>query len=199
MRRIVLSLAVLSATALSACSGGGSVLNFESNANAQAVIITVVGPSNIARVLPGGSLPLSAVAVRGSQNGFTSNNNFRWSAVLVTSGNYVATADGSQKPCQPINITVPGPVTSALTTDLGIDIAIDPTNESNIIFFPPPVFPVPAGFPAGTTVQVNFPYCVVVSASSGHITGSGASTTFVPDGGVGSITVAVVNPQAPVN
>lgn len=199
MRRIVLSLAVLSASALSACSGGGSVLNTDSNSTPQAVIITVVGPSNIARVLPGGGLALSAVAVRGSQNGFTSNNNFRWSAALVTSGNYVATADGSQKPCQAITVTSGG-TTTPLATDLNFGpystIAIDPTNESNIIFFPPPVFPPPF---AGSTVTVNFPYCVIISASSGHITGSGLSTTFVPDGAVGSITVAVVNPQAPVN
>jgi hypothetical protein len=188
MRRIVLSLAVLSATALSACSGGGTVLNFDGSSNAQAVIVTVVGPSNIARVLPGGALPLSAVAVRGAQNGALNLNRFKWSAALITSGNYVATADGSIKACKPVNITVPGPVTSALVTDMGIDIAIDPTNEANIIFLPPPIFPVPAGFPVGTTVSPTFPYCVIVSA-----------TSLDNPGAVGSITVAVVDPQAPLN
>jgi hypothetical protein len=188
MRRIVLSLAVLGALDLSACSGGGSVLNFEGSSKAQAVIVTVQAPSNIARVLPGGGLAISAVAVRGSQNGFVNNNNFRWSAALITSGSYVATADGSTKPCQPINLTVPGPVTSPLAVDMGIYIAIDPTNEGNIIFFPPPVFPVPAGFPVGTFVAVNYPYCVIVSA-----------TPLDNPAAVGSITVAVVNPQSPVN
>jgi hypothetical protein len=192
MRRIVLSLAVLSTVALNACSGGGSVLNFDSSAKPGAVIVTVVGSSNIARVLPGGSLPISAVAVRGSQNGFTNANRFSWSAALITSGSYIATADGSTKACQPINLTVPGPVTSAFATDLNTPpystIAIDPTNESNILFLPPPVFPVPAGFPVGTTIQINFPYCVVVSA-----------TSLDNPAAVGSITVAVVNPQSPVN
>jgi hypothetical protein len=188
MRRIVLSLAVLGAVSLSACSGSGSVLNFDGNSNAQAIIVTVVGPSNIARVLPGGGLPLSAVSVRGSQNGFVNSNRYKWSAALITSGQYIATADGSTKACQPINLTVPGPVTTPLAADMGIYIAIDPTNEANIIFFPPPIFPVPPGLPVGSTVAVNFPYCVVVSA-----------TSLDSPTAVGSITVAVVNPAAPLN
>lgn len=199
MRRIVLSLAVLSATALGACSGGGSVLNFDNSSKPDRVILTVAGTSNIARVLPGAGLAISAVAVRGSQNGFTNHNNFRWSAQLVASGTYTVNELGQQKPCQPINVTAGG-VTTPLVTDLNVPpystIAIDPVNEANVIFFPPAVFPPPA---AGSTVTPNFPYCVIVSASSGTITGTGASTTFVPDGAVGSITVAVVNPQSPVN
>ena len=193
MRRIVLSLAVLGAVALSACSGGGSVLNFfDNSAKPQAVIVSVQGGSNIARVLPGGSLALSAVAVRGSQNGFVNANRYKWSAVLVTSGTYIATADGSTKACQPINLTVPGPVTSAFATDLNTPpystIAIDPTNEANILFLPPPVFPPPAGFPVGTSVAVNYPYCAVITA-----------TSLDDPSAIGSITVAVVNPQSPVN
>jgi hypothetical protein len=199
MRRIVLSLAVLSATALGACSGGGSVLNFDNSSKPDRVIVTVVGPSNVARVLPGASLPLSAVAVRGSQNGFVNGNNFRWSAALITSGTYTANELGQTKACQAITVTSGG-TTTPLATDLDFGpyavITIDPTNEGNVLFTPPAVFPPPF---AGSTVTPHYPYCVVVSASSGHITGSGSSTTFVPDGAVGSITVAVVDPAFPLN
>jgi hypothetical protein len=188
MRRIALSLAVLGALGLSACSGGGSVLNFDGSSNPQQIIVTVQGTTNIARVLPGGALPLSAVSVRGSQNGFVNSNRYKWSAALISSGLYTATADGSTKACGSVNVTV-GAVTTAFVTDLNVPpystIAIDPTNEANILFIPPAIFPPPF---AGATVGVNYPYCVIVSA-----------TSLDNPSAVGSITVAVVNPQAPVN
>jgi hypothetical protein len=196
MRRFVLSLAaVLSAVALSACGGGGSVLGFGNNPSPDHVIITTSAPSNIARVLPGAGIALSAVQVHGSQNGLLSGNNYRWSAELVTSGTYTINALGQTKPCVPVTITNAGG-TIPYTADFGIYIAIDPVNEANIIFFPPTLLPVPAGF---TTISRVFPYCVIVNAQPGTITGSGVGTTFTPTGPPGSITVAVVDPQNPLN
>ena len=196
MRRFVLSLAaVLSAAALSACSGGGSVLGFGGdNPSPDHVIITVAAPSNIARVLPGSGIALSAVQVHGSQNGLLSGNNYRWSAALTTGGQYIANTLGQTKPCANVNLTGPGG-TIAYTADFGIYIAIDPVNEANIIFFPPTVLPVPSGF---TTITPNYPYCVVVNAQPGTISGTGLGTHFTPTGPPGSITVAVVNPQNPL-
>jgi hypothetical protein len=185
MRRIVRSLAVLGAIALSACSGGGSVLNFDNSSKADRVILTVQAPSNIARVVPGGALPISAVSVKGSQNGFVNSNRYKWSAALTTGMQYPAFELGQTKPCANVTLTVGG-VSSPLVQDWGIYIAIDPTNEANILFIPPPVIPVPPGLPVGSTVTPAFPYCVVVSA-----------TSLDSPGAVGSITVAVVNPQAP--
>ncbi|HEY0381895.1 MAG TPA: hypothetical protein VGC72_06825 [Candidatus Elarobacter sp.] len=195
MRRFVLCLAaVLSATALTACSGGGSVLGFGGdNPSPDHVIITTSAPSNIARVLPGAGIPLSAVQVHGSQNGLLSGNNYRWSAALTTGGSYIANTLGQTKPCGGVNITTAG-VTSPYVADFGIYIAIDPVNEANIIFIPPTFIPVPAG---STLSAPTFPYCVVVNAQPGKITGSGLGTTFTPTGPPGSITVAVVNPQNP--
>ncbi len=184
MRRIVRSLAVLGAVALSACSGGGSVLNFDNSSKADAVIVTVQAPSNIARVLPGGSLPISATSVRGSQNGFVNANRYKWSAALTTGQQYPAFELGQTKPCANVTLNAGG-VSSALVADWSIYITIDPTNEANILFSPPPVIPVPTGLPAGSTVTPAFPYCVVVSATS------------LDSGAVGSILVAVVNPLAP--
>ncbi len=192
MRRIVLSLAVLGAASLGACSGGGSVLNGVGANTPDKVIVTVAGSSNVARVLPGGGIPISAVAVKGGQNGVLSNNDFRWSAALVTAGNYPFNTTGQTKPCQAVT-QASGGTTTPYAADFGIYIAIDPTNESNILFFPPTIIPSPAG----TVVTPHFPYCVVVTATAGTITGSGLSTVFVPNGAVGSITVAVVDPQNP--
>ncbi|HWT06072.1 MAG TPA: hypothetical protein VN224_09980 [Xanthomonadales bacterium] len=195
MRRFVLSLAaVLSAAALSACSGGGSVLGFGGdNPSPDHVIITTSAPSNIARVLPGAGIPLSAVQVHGSQNGLLSGNNYRWSAALTTGQQYIANTLGQTKPCGGVNITTGG-VTSPYTADFGIYIAIDPVNEANIIFIPPTIVPAPAG----STIAPVYPYCVVVNAQPGTISGSGLGTHFTPTGPPGSIIVAVVNPQNPL-
>ena len=198
MRRIALSLAVLAAAALSACSGGGSVLGFnDGTGNPDRVIITVQGPTNIARVLPGAGLPLTATSVRGTQNGVTGQNRFRWSAALTTGLTYTANALGVQKPCANVNITSGG-VTQPYLPDMGIYIAIDPTNEANIEFIPPTIIPLPAGAPAGSTITVNYPYCVVVNAQPISSSGSGSSLTVTPIGPPGSIVVAVVNPQNPL-
>jgi hypothetical protein len=196
MRRFVLSLAaVLSAIALSACSGGGSVLGFGGdNPTPDHVIITTASPSNIARVLPGAGIALSAVQVHGSQNGLLSGNNYRWSAALTSGGTYIANTLGQTKPCASVNVSFGGGPFNPYTADFGIYIAIDPVNEANIIFFPPTVLPAPPG----GVLQTNFPYCVVVNAQPGNITGSGLGTTFIPTGPPGSITVAVVSPQNPL-
>jgi hypothetical protein len=182
MRRIVLSLAVLGAASLAACSGGGSVLNSVGANTPDNVIVTVAGSSNVARVLPGASLPISAVAVSGSQNGVLSNNRFTWTAALVSSGTYTYNTTGQTKPCAQIVQTPAGGAATPFTTDFSIYITIDPTNEANVLFAPPPIVPAPAG----STLAVSYPYCVVVSA------------TAVGSSAVGSITVAVVNPQNPL-
>jgi hypothetical protein len=184
MRRIVLSLAAV--IALSACGGGGSVLSFDTNTRPDRVIVTTVGPSNVPRVLPGASIPLSATAVRGSNNGLVNVNQFTWSAQLITSGVYQVNELGQTKPCGVVNATVGG-VATPLVADFSIYLTIDPTNQANVIFTPPPTIPTPAGATAVALPTGNAPYCVVVSAT--------------PKGGnsqnSGSLIVAVVNPLAP--
>jgi hypothetical protein len=193
MRRFVASLTLLGATALGACSGGGTVLNFGNGATPDHVVITVQGTSNIARVLPGAGLSLSAVPVSGSQNGIININNFRWSAVATTGLSYAFDSLGDMRACGGLSQTI-GAVTSPFLPDFGIYIAIDPTNEGNVILFPPTIVPAPAG----STVSVNYPYCVLVTAQAGKITGSGVGTTFTPIGTAGSVVVEVVNPQNPL-
>ncbi|MEA2718551.1 MAG: hypothetical protein QOJ39_415 [Candidatus Eremiobacteraeota bacterium] len=201
MRRIVKSLAaVLGVLSLGACGGGGSVLNFDNSSTPDRVIVTVQGGSNIARVLPGAGLPISAVAVKGTQNGVLSNNRFKWSAAVSVGQSYPATTLGTQKPCSTLVYTPAGGTPVAYAPDFGIYIAIDPTNEANIEFIPPTIIPLPSGAPAGSTITIanpvfppvtgsTNPYCVTVTATP--IGGSGSNS--------GSITVAVVNPLAPLN
>jgi hypothetical protein len=201
MRRIVLSLAVLSVLTLGACSGGGSVLNIGGNTTVDRVIITTVGPSNVARVLPGAAIPLSATAVRGGQNGVVNVNQFIWSAAVTAGATYPSNELGGTKPCSTLVYTPGGGGTPvAFLPDYTIYITIDPTNESNVLFVPPTTIPLPTGAPAGSTITIanpafppvapsTNPYCVVVTAT--------------PRGGnaanAGSIIVAVVNPAAPLN
>jgi hypothetical protein len=191
MRRFVLSLGIVGAVALTACSGGGTVLNFNSGGtSSDRVIVTVVGPTNIARVLPGASIALSAFATNGSQNGAVGTNRFKWSAAVTTGQQYIANALGQTKPCANLIYTPAGGTGVTFLPDLNVPpystIAIDPTNEANILFIPPPTLSLPAGAPVGSTVTPAFPYCAVVSATS------------LDSGAVGSIIVAVVNPQAPL-
>lgn len=186
MRRFVL-LAVACVLSLSACSGAGSVLSTGDRGKPDKVIITVIGASNIARVLPGASIPLSATAAIGPGNGTSTVNRFLWSAALVTSGSYVANTNGGTKPCNDVTVTSGG-VTQPYGTDFSIDLTIDPTNEANVLFTAPPSIAAPAG----ATLAVNYPYCVVVTAKA--LSGSSTSAQVLA---TGSIVVAVVNPSAP--
>ncbi len=186
MRRIA-SFAFACVLSLSACSGAGSVLSTGGRSKPDKVIITVVGPSNVARVLPGASIPLSATAVIGGQNGTSTVNRFVWSASLVTSGSYVANTDGGTKPCNDVTVTSGG-VTQPYGTDFSIDITIDPTNEANVLF----TAPTSIAAPPGATLATNYPYCVVVTANA--LSGSSSSAQMLA---TGSIVVAVVNPAAP--
>jgi hypothetical protein len=190
MRRIVVSLAALSALVLGGCSGGGSVLSFDNNSQPDRTIVTVQGSTNVARVLPGSSIAISATPVRGSQNGYVQANRFIWSALLVPSGTYTANALGQTKPCGFIQFTPGGGSGSPLTADMSLYVTIDPVNEANIIFTPPALFPVPTGSPAGSTVAPTYPYCVTISATP-------LNGTVPQPNAAGSITVAVVNPLNP--
>ncbi len=190
MRRIVKALALLGAAALTACTGSGSVINTGSLAP-QLTIIQVQGQTNLPRVLAGASIPLSATSVNGSQNGTLNTNRYIWSAVLTSGLTYNFTTDGNQqRACANVNITTGG-TTTPYVTDFSVYIAIDPTNESNIIFTAPTSVPAPTG----STVATNYPYCVTISATP--LTGSATSPTMVPSA-AGSITVVVLSPTAPL-
>jgi hypothetical protein len=187
MRRIALTLVVLGSAALSACSGGGSVLNFGSNSTPDRIEITTVSQSNTPRVFPGASLALSAQALKGPQNSTISTNAFKWTAALVTSGTYPVNVLGGTKPCATPSITTPPGSAVAFAPDYTAFILVDATNQANVVFTPPLTIPVPAGSTAGIlagSTAANA-YCAVVNAST-------------PDGlTTGSITVAIVNPQFP--
>lgn len=182
MRRIVLSLGVLSAATLCACSGGGSVLS-TGGAGADRIVLTVAAPANVARVSAGSAIRISATAVRGALNGVTGNARFTWSATIVNGANYPNTTVGGTKPCAAVTSgpTAAGPF-SPYTPDYSIYIAIDPTSEANVSFNPPPAIPIAAGTFLGALSASNA-YCATVTATQGATSGS--------------IVVAIVNPQLP--
>ena len=66
-----------------------------------------------------------------------------------------------------------------------------PTNESNIIFFPPTVIPAPR---PGSTITTNYTYCVTITAQPIDPNAS----TLTPVAPAGSITVAVADPLDPL-
>jgi hypothetical protein len=182
MRRFALSLAVVASAALAACSGGGQVLS-TGGSGSDRILVTIGGQSNVARVLAGSSIALSAQAVRGSQNGTVGNNAFVWHAAIVNDVSYTVNTLGGTKPCAAVTsaTAAAGPFTP-FAPDYSIYIAIDPTNEANVIFSPPLSIPVPAGSFLGTLSATNA-YCAIVSATQGSTTGSQV--------------VAIVNPQLP--
>jgi hypothetical protein len=184
MRRIALTLVALGAVALTACSGGGAVLNVGSNSTPDHILITTLGQTNVARVFAGTPINLSAVALKGSQNGTLATNTFRWTAALALSGLYPVTSLGATKPCATPSLTTPPATAVAFAPDYTAFITVDPTNSANITFTPPLTIPAPAGSTTGVLAGATSgnAYCAVVNAST-------------PDGlTTGSITVAIVNP-----
>jgi hypothetical protein len=171
MRRIVLSLAVALSAALAACSGGGQVLS-TGGSGSDRILITTGGQSNIPRVLAGSGIALSALALRGSQNGVVDKNTFIWHAAIVNDVSYTANTLGGTKTCAAVTsaTAAAGPF-SAYAPDYSIYIAIDPTNESNVIFEPPLTIPVPAGSFLGPLSAANA-YCAIITATQGSTTGS---------------------------
>ena len=182
MRRIVLSLALAASAALAACSGGGQVLS-TGGSGSDRVFISTGGQSNIPRVLAGSSIALSAVALRGSQNGVVTNNAFVWHAAIVNDVSYTANTLGGTKTCAAVTSgpAATGPF-SPYAPDYGSYLTVDPTNSANVTFSPPQTIPVPTGSFLGSLSATNA-YCAIVTATQGSTTGSQV--------------IAIVNPALP--
>ncbi|HZO94655.1 MAG TPA: hypothetical protein VFB22_12940 [Candidatus Baltobacteraceae bacterium] len=181
MGRLVGVLAVWSFAALGGCGSGGTVLSDGGSVAGDRVLISPGGSLGIARVLAGSSIPLSAVLVQGPQNAVLSANRFIWGAAVVNGAQYSSGSQGQTKPCGAVTATTGG-VAAPYAPDYTLYVTIDPTNESNVILTPPTSVPPPAG---GTASAV-YPYCVRVTA------------TVVAGAASGSLIVAVVDPQNPL-
>lgn len=169
--------------ALSACSGSGGALN-TGKPSTTGIVITSGGQVNVARVLAGSGIALSAVATSGSQNGAIGNNKFIWHATLVNGASYASDQAGGTKPCASVTVgnAAAGPF-APYAPDYSAAVAIDPVNEANIIFIPPLTIPYAAGtFPGPLNTATA--YCAIVTATQGGVTGS--------------IVVAIVDPQFPL-
>jgi hypothetical protein len=186
MRRIVLSLAVAASAVLTACSGGGQVLGTGNN-DPERVIISVASQINVARVLAGSPMVLSATDVKGGDtNGVIYNNTFTWHAAIVNGASYPTTnfgQSGTTKPCAAV--TLPGS-TTPFAPDYTPFLTVDPSNSANVTFTPPAAIPGSPTIanPPGTAATPLNAYCAVVTATA-------------VNGVVGSIVVAIVNPATP--
>ncbi|GAC1421033.1 MAG: hypothetical protein NVSMB5_13970 [Candidatus Velthaea sp.] len=185
MRRLVLSLLAASSVALlTACGSGGSAFN-TSQTNIDRVVLATAGqPPGVFKVVPGGTILISALGVKGSQNAivssdtrFTFNVGPAPAGVLYQGGN--SAQDGFQGVCSgftqlsPASIPLlPAIPQSSLSTGGATDSVTftAPTAASlNVPTAPNTVGPAPAA------------YCVYVNA------------IHTSDGVVGSATVYVGN------
>ena len=189
MRRIVLSLAVACSAALTACSGGGQVLG-TGGTSPDHVVISVAGQLNVPRVNAGSPLVLSAVGVKGSQNGAVYTSTFTWHAAIINGQSYPTTnfgQSGTLKPCAVVSL--PGG-TTPYAPDYSQFLTVDPSNSANVTFKPPatiPASPVGAAVianPAGTAATPLDAYCAIITATA-------------VNGTIGTIVVAIVNPATP--
>jgi hypothetical protein len=183
MRRIVLSLAVACSAALTACSGGGQVLG-TGGTDPDHVVISVAGQLNVARVNAGSPLTLSAVGVKGSQNGAIYTSTFTWHAAIINGQSYPTTnfgQSGTLKPCATVSSG-----TTPYTPDYTTYLTFDAANPANVTFTPPALIPPPAGSTGAvaTPLPTANAYCAVVTAKAAN-------------GATGSIIVAIVNPATP--
>lgn len=183
MRRIVLSLAIAASVSLTACSGGGTVLGTSTN-NPNRIIVSVPGQLNVARVLAGSSMVLSATATKdGDYNGVIAMNSFTWHAAIVNGQSYPTTnfgQSGTLKACA--TVTYPSSTTGYLP-DYTQFLTVDPSNPGNVTFAPPATIPATPLGPAALSTTANA-YCAIVTATA-------------PNGVVGSIVVAIVSPANP--
>jgi hypothetical protein len=184
MRRIVLSLAVAASAALTACTGGGQVLGTGGN-NPDRVIVSVAGQLNVARVLAGSPIVLSAQDVKDNQlNGAIYNNTFKWHAAIVNGSTYPTTdfgQSGTTKPCA--TVLLPGS-TTPYAPDYTSFLTLDPSNSANVTFTPPATIPPAATGAPTLSPPTGNAYCAIVTATA-------------VNGTVGSIVVAIVSPGSP--
>lgn len=175
MRRIVLSVMVAgSAAALAACGGGGTAFGSGSNSIDRVVVTGSGSLSGVNKVVPGGTIVLSATGVKGSSNTTAGDNGYSWSASYAPVGTPAqALATGSQIFC------------NGLTTP-----AISPAGSLNVSSVNPSTLTlvVPTAVPAVTAPAASIApaapagsYCLIVQA------------THTADGKFGTAVVVVDN------
>jgi hypothetical protein len=116
MRRLVLSLfAASSVVLLSACGQGGSAFNAGNNTHVDHVLLMSNGdPSGVFKVVPGGTLTVSAVGVKGPNNVIVNADiNYTFDAEVAPAGTlFQNSISGVQGVCLGFTQNSPAPVTA---------------------------------------------------------------------------------------
>lgn len=184
MRRLVLSvLAAGSIALLAACSQGGSAFTGSSAQNADHVQITSAGnPAGILKVVPGGSIVLSAQALKGSNNVVLQDTNFTFDYAIAPAGTpYPNSQSGTQGFCNTLtgtatvlpSILTPG---GALGQASGASVA---SPSGTVTLTAPASITAGFGSTAAFSPTTASTYCLTVNAH------------HVLDGVTGSATVLV--------
>jgi len=198
MRRLVLSLLAASSVALlTACGQGGSAFNVSNNTKVDRVSIQSAGqPPGVLKVVPGGTIGLSAIGTRGSLNTINSaDTNYTFNYGYAVAGTpYQNNQDGIQAFCAGFLQQPPTPASGVVPAPVALPITNLPSNSKQfsqnnvstdsinftaptaaaIAALNPPIAPIMAA-PAPAS------YCVIVNA------------THTSDGVVGSAVIYVGN------
>jgi hypothetical protein len=177
MRRLVLSLLAASSVALlTACGQGGSAFNTGSTNKATHVIVESAGdPPGSLKVVPGGTIVLSAVATNGPNNSIViGDSNFTFTYNIAPANTpYPSNVDGQQAFCNGLTGTngiLPAILTSSTTTTPSVTVT---SSDGNLIVTAPASI---AAFGAATAFSPTTAttYCLNINAihTSDGVTGS---------------------------
>jgi len=181
MRRLVLSLlAASSVVLLSACGQGGSAFNAGNNTHVTNVLLMSNGdPSGVFKVVPGGTLDLSAVGVKGPNNAIeTSDINYTFDASVAPAGTfYQNSIAGTQGVCLGFTQNSPAPVTALALSPVVPAAALVTSSAapSTVVVVAPQIATLNAEFaPPNTIGTAPASYCLIVNAhhTSDGVTGS---------------------------
>ncbi|GAC1418199.1 MAG: hypothetical protein NVSMB64_27930 [Candidatus Velthaea sp.] len=194
MRRLVLSLLAASSVALlTACGPGGSAFNLSDNNKLDRIILSTAGqPPGVFKVVPGGSIAISATGVKGSQNSIvTGDTNFTFNVGPAPAGALyqggIGAADGIQGVCLGFSQLVPPVAPSTTPTTVSLVPTITQNSlaagaaTDSVIFTAPTIASLNVPLGPNTAAPAPAAYCVIINA------------THTSDGVVGSATVYVGN------
>jgi hypothetical protein len=172
MRRLLVSfLAAGSVVLLSACGQGGSAFNAGNNSKVDHVQLETNGqPAGVFKVVPGGTLTISAIGLRGSQNVVeTGDLNYTFDASISTSGLFFQNGiSGAQTACGAFTGAVGTPVVPAA------NLTVFGRNDPNTVVFTAPTIAAANALFAVPAAAAPASYCVILNAHhvSDGITGS---------------------------
>jgi hypothetical protein len=176
MRRLVLSLLAASSVALlTACGQGGSAFNTGTPTNISHVQIESSGnPPGVFKVVPGGTIKLSAVGTNGS--GFINQNDtsYNWTYNVTASGAFYNSSATATTAC-PVMSGFSGTLPAILKNSSGTVGVTVASSDATVLLTPP------ASITAFGPAAAGASYCLTINA------------THISDGVTGSAYVYVGN------